>query len=107
MNLVIEIEKYQQDYYHALDAVVKDGDILKIKTNISNVTFTVVIDNKDGFFASSGKLITKEVTQNGGEITIGTVNSEGASVKEYGIYDNSGSIPGVDPEAPPRIVRVQ
>ena len=46
------------------------------------------------------------MTKTGGEVTIGTVSSAGASVKQYGIYDNSGSIPGVDPDAPPRIIRV-
>ena len=104
MDIVIEIKNYQ-GYYHSLDAVVKAGDTLKIKTSISNATFTVVIDNRDGFIASVGKLISFELTQGDGEITIGTVSSSGDSIKIYGIYiDSAGSIPGID--APPRIIRV-
>jgi len=104
MAIVIEIKVYQ-GYYHSLDAVVKADDTLKIKTDISNATFTIVIDNKDGFIANAGKLISFELTQGDGEKTIGTVSSSGSSIKNYGIYiDSAGSIPGID--APPRIIRV-
>jgi hypothetical protein len=106
MSDVLITIKNMQEHFHAHDAVVKEDNILKIKTDIPDVTFTVVIDNVNGFIANTGKLINEEVTKTGGEVTIGTVSSAGASVKQYGIYDNSGSIPGVDPDAPPRIIRV-
>ena len=93
-------------YYHALDALVKAGATLTITPALVNVHFTVVIDNRNGFILNAGKVINLTLNQTNGEVLIGEVTLSGNPVKEYGIYENSGTIPGVDPEAPPRIIRV-
>lgn len=102
MDVIIKIEALN-GYYHAQDAVVKQGDVLKITNEVPNISFTVTIGNKDNLL-SGGSLLNPTVAPST-TVTIGTVAGTTYLEKEYGIYPTSASVvPGID--APPRIIRV-
>jgi hypothetical protein len=104
-DVLITIENIQ-GHFHARDAVVKNGDNLKLQTTIDSCAFTVVISNKDGFFDDDNSLITKVITKADGVQDLVTVSTGGNPVKTYEIFPApSCEIPGII-EAPPRIIRV-
>ena len=102
MDVIIKIEDLN-GYYHAQDAVVKQGDVLKITNDVPAITFTVSIGNRDQLI-SGASLLNPSVAP-GATVTIGTVSGNTYLEREYGIYPiGASAVPGID--APPRIIRV-
>ena len=104
-DVLISIDNIQ-GHFHAHDAVVKNGDNLKLQTTIDTHIFTVVISNKDSFFADDNSLITKVIKKTDGVQPLVVVSNGGNPLKSYEIFANVDCpIPGII-EAPPRIIRV-